>query len=773
MGLNYQIAITSVAFDNSYNNVLRFDSRSEQEAYFNVNTLFSSTTPEVNFNVGSLHATNVCFDCGENEALNELLSKNYCIIKDNTPNATLKYYYYFITNAMQDNANRIKMSLELDIFQTYYIDLNFGDNIVYKAHLNRFIDNGNGTVSFDGRPESKLFEREDIQNVAKRMTKRTNVNLYPNTELGNWLNENILGWIYIYADPYHTYKVGNVTDTTQAGNFVPREMANDAKAGGFVPANIAIFTYPIYKTDKYMRFNNSAIVQQAIWGTKYATSGTQRTILDYFAQGNDGFDFIYAVKFSVIPPFTNDVLENITYNINTSNNLIVDAGVYEGKIINPFIDTRSTGVSSNILTFSVTYFAPDFRFFTMANIGYQSTEFTPQNYTVNKELTFNISDIIGGDKDSKFNPKLLSSDYFELHLGDQTEDSAVYDLQKLNKNNLEIAFTESLVPDMTKKYIRFKNLSGIYINETSENLTGFVGNNDSSLLLPAPAYQSMIANNKNYFLQNSTNRAFDLTKGVVGAGLGVVGGFGTDKTFGKALGIAGGLWSGISAGLNYSKSVINENLTVDNLKNAPSKITGAKGNVIFENMYSDNGIIVEEWDILDNEKEMINDYMCLYGFTYNRVDNVKNVNNIRKYYNYVRANVETISGLAISEVVHKKFKECFANGIRFWNTDTFDYTKENYEQWLENTKFVKAQFNNTGSISQTVTTTTDYGDTTTNSVLYTYKDAILTFSLPAPYMFIIENVDTDATEYSIIYSNVLRYTNATYINIDYKIVQGI
>ena len=177
MELYYQIALKSVPFDNSYKNVLRFDTRSEQEAYFETNTLFSNS-PRVNFNVGSFYATNVIYDCAENESISELLNKNYCVIKDNNPNRTLNYYYYFITNAMQDCDNRIKLSLELDIFQTYYIDLLFGDGVVYKAHLNRFVDNSDGTVSFDGRRTSKLFEREEITNVAKRLTNRYGLNIY-------------------------------------------------------------------------------------------------------------------------------------------------------------------------------------------------------------------------------------------------------------------------------------------------------------------------------------------------------------------------------------------------------------------------------------------------------------------------------------------------------------------------------------------------------------------------------------------------------------------
>jgi hypothetical protein len=138
----------------------------------------------------------------------------------------------------------------------------------------------------------------------------------------------------------------------------------------------------------------------------------------------------------------------------------------------------------------------------------------------------------------------------------------------------------------------------------------------------------------------------------------------------------------VNIGMNYAQSKINENLTVDNLKNAPAQIIGAKGNPIFEHMYSETGVIVEEWDILPNEKEIINDYMCKYGFTVNRFGNPKDYDNIRQYYNYVKAQIDSISGIAISNQARDDIRQRFANGVRFWKQDNIDYSMENYEEWL-------------------------------------------------------------------------------------------
>lgn len=677
MNLDYQIALTNVPFDNSYKNVLRFDTRSEQEAYFQTNTLFSNS-PDVNFNVGSLYATNVVYDGNENENINELLNKNYCIVKDKRANATIKYYYYYVTNAKQDCDNRILLALELDIFQTYYIDVLFSDSVIYKAHLNRFVDNGDGTVSFDGTPTSKLFEREDIQNVAKRLTKRTKLNLYPDTELGNWFNKNVLGWVYMFLDPSHNYNYIKTSDLSQ-GQTTFSPLMNRTN-NGLMPTNMAVMVYPVLKeNNEIVLYGTNSTTGSFRWGVRYSSL---KPLMEEFADLNNGYSFVWSTKFSIYPPFKQ--LPDFTYSINSGfgyNYLSINVGEITDKISLKFGGYGLNFEASTYAFRSGTVAESGNVFPCMSQMIIAEKEFVPQNYLCDKQFKFKKSEIVGSNKNVKFNPKLLASDYFSLKVSDSTENGFEYDLQKLNNNDLPFLLTESITPDFTKRYIRIKE-SGLYIKETSENLTGFLGSNDNSFAMPTEAYQSMLANNKNFFVQNDLNRKTEALKSGISTGISAL----SSASTGNFMGVVGSIGQIANTGISYNQSVMNEKLSVDNMQNAPSSIVQAKGNVVFECQYSINGIIVEEHDILDNEKEMINDYMCLYGFTYNRVDNIKNVDNIRKIYNFVRADIETInsSNVSISEIVRKKFRECFANGVRFWNTDTFAYNKENYERWLEN-----------------------------------------------------------------------------------------
>ena len=74
--------------------------------------------------------------------------------------------------------------------------------------------------------------------------------------------------------------------------------------------------------------------------------------------------------------------------------------------------------------------------------------------------------------------------------------------------------------------------------------------------------------------------------------------------------------------------------------------------------------------------------MDLYGFSVGVVDDIKNYTHIRKYHNYVKAQVNSVVG-NISNEARNDLRRRFSEGVRFWNSDTILYEYENYENWLE------------------------------------------------------------------------------------------
>lgn len=128
-------------------------------------------------------------------------------------------------------------------------------------------------------------------------------------------------------------------------------------------------------------------------------------------------------------------------------------------------------------------------------------------------------------------------------------------------------------------------------------------------------------------------------------------------------------------------------MSIDNMKNAPDSLANANGNPIFIFAVSEFGIYAEIHEGLDTELESANDIMFRDGFNLNRFaetgKTIKDYCHTRKFFNYIRATLGNISGVAMSDTMRADLKQRFSNGIRFWHQDKIDYSMENYELNLE------------------------------------------------------------------------------------------
>jgi hypothetical protein len=95
------------------------------------------------------------------------------------------------------------------------------------------------------------------------------------------------------------------------------------------------------------------------------------------------------------------------------------------------------------------------------------------------------------------------------------------------------------------------------------------------------------------------------------------------------------------------------------------------------------GIYIEVMEMLLHEKKAVVENLRMFGYTYERVGNIKHFDNGRKYYNYIRASIDAIN-YNISNSIKDDIKQRFAVGVRFWNLDNIDFTVSNYERWLDN-----------------------------------------------------------------------------------------
>lgn len=639
MAQNYKLTLVNVWWtENGIDNRF-FDSISDQKTYFD-DLMEGVSTPFVNFQMENNIDTRVTYKENSARSVEEIMRCNYCVVQkfNEEKDTEIERRYFFAYPRKQDSQGQVIVDLSLDDIQTNYFrhKSTIAPCQIMRSHLDRWVDNLNDTISFNGNITSKLFEREQITEVAKRLTHRTKLNLKVSDSdaINQWYNSNILGWVYVYCDArkYKIYEGANVVELTLNPPF--REGVNGLK----IP--LGVFAYPVFKNDNDTT-TPKYILNRKTGGLVQVEYRVNSVGFSYFRTLNEGSSYIKSTKFSILPPiYFNSSFTTIEQNVL----VLTNCTEYNGY-------------------FNFTNFTNNYGL--MGVINYKST-FETEPYVVNKNLTFYKSVIINGTKNPSYNPKLLNSDYFELKITNERGNGFSYDFQKLNNKNLTLLYTEVLTPDITRSYLRIKDPTGVYIQETDENLTGLVDSADMSLMVDNDQLSQMLANNKNFYLQNYLNVGEKALMGAVGGAI-----------------AGGGIGGVITSSVNAGMSIANMYLSIDNMRNAPKDLKNSNGNAYFNTSYCEPGLYVEEYEILENEKKIINDTMFMNGYSTNLIGNVSDYDNIRKVFNYLSANVETITA-SISNDEKERLKQKLLN-IRFWNTDTIDYENaKNYERWLNN-----------------------------------------------------------------------------------------
>lgn len=651
--LKYLIALINVFWEENDINQRYFNNLEDQKVYFN-NLTGGKFSPLLNFNMGNNITTTVIYRDTSNRSAEDLLKCNYAVVRK-IDGENIEDRYFYANAIRQDSGNQIQVSLSLDDIQTNYFK--YKNTIcecnIKRACLDRFIKTSETTVKFNTNIDSKLFIDEGFTSE-KRLIKREVLNLYktPYENLTTWLNNNVLGWLYCFIDSKHKFNFNSPDNQAITGS-IPSLNYHAKNSFDSIYNTLACVCVPIMKTRKliFLKYNTTE-------GTSINLELSKYGLKEFLSRNSDG-SYVYALKFSAIPPFSN--YQN-NYSFDNDNLIIQGEQIQVGVTIDAYKAVRATSGWSNSLSIITNNNTTSLTRYGVIMFNDQININLSLNYNSNINYTFNIEDIINNPKNMKFEPKLLQKAVKSIALSDTSENAFEYDLLKLGKNDLEILITEALTPDISKKYIRFGNLDGYYINETSENLTGFLNSDDNSLTIETSAYQNMLANNKNYFLQNSINRIFGATETVTGAIL--------NKSPGN---LVGGF-------LGFAKDKINQNLTVDNLKSSPSSINAMKGNIIFNAMISELGIVISYYEVSEIDKKIIYDNLFKFGYQLNINGKISDYDNIRTNFNYIEAEVEAITA-PISNEEKTRLRERL-RAIRFWNSDTINYDMENYERSL-------------------------------------------------------------------------------------------
>ena len=711
MPLNrYQIATLNTPFDSTYLDVVRFDTRAAQQTYFNVSELFNGA-PFINFDPKTLLNTDIYYVMPDGVPA-EMLGHNYCIIKDNAAEVTPAYYYYFIKQSEFDAGKQVHLTLELDIYQTYYIDTEFQDCFITKAHLNRFIKKSNGNLYFDFTPESNLFVREEITGAPKRLINLEECDIsYPSTipsVLSTFLRTHIAGWAYVYLKKNESgYKFQHALDSTRTPESEFTETSNfgyDFNGGGNdLRGAYNVFAVPIFKTPQ-------SSTTQTQWRVKHAGTESGITIgvtgISGFIRDNGSSD-VLSIKFSHLPPWNPEYdFSDFTITVDSTGRVLtMEYPDNDQSIIVSNGGFRINGTQGeDVFYINSQKIAANYSLFAI---------FDADKIEINGGVAmpllagFSASEV-KGDRNIKYNPKVYSQDFSEMVVF-MGSSSASFDFTKLGKNYAQFKYSEGISPDVLRAAISIVHNDddpGVYI-EDSDKEAALSITQDTTMPFAENQLDTYLANNKNFYQQRDINLSYQEKVAGTNFGFGLAGNI-VSGVFGGvgAMQAKSGLFktmlgeNAVKAGLGIAQTSVNyglslegienqriqSDLTLDNMRNAPQNAQGVNGNMFTMFNLNKYSIYAGFYQALKRDLAAADDQMFIYGYNYNRIDNVKNVDNIRHYFNYVRANLTTMSTpFGMPDEVHDAFRQLFERGLRMWNvTDQmFKYEKENYENWLD------------------------------------------------------------------------------------------
>lgn len=655
-------------------------------------------------NLSSVYLTNQTYVNTQKTDLFKIVNKNYARIRVETiENGQPKeyYFYYWTKNVQIGMDGQVTFDLKQDTVQTFLFmdEIQFEGNFIERACLNRWIDNGDGTVSFDGTVTSKLFERENLTNVAKRLVSREKMQvLCRNQTMTDFFNESVIAWCYVLLKrsgsgtdgKYPIYKSDNQLGYANMSNTKARINESLLGDGSFTSIDYnahCTMVFPLLKRKYGMDVVNN------LTGDRIAGIDEDIKALNNLFGGSDtsASPYIINVKLSCKPPFS--PRENPSCHITqTGDNKVLHFSGYMSE--NGIIDlsgtdaylwstNRTTNISSRTACFYLLY---------------DWLEGTKLSCSTNQRYKFAKTEITGTTtpalKNKIFNPKLLSGDYktCTINMFGSTQE---FDMQKLNTNNPTFLFSEAITMDVAKYKIipTTTNTNEIYsgINQdTSYN--GLVATNDTSIELSTDQYDTYIANNKNAYLSFAKNQEQQRRLNYLNAGQSILNGFMSGNWLGVMSGTISSEMNIAQTGIRQSYEIQQRDLTFDDMRSAPDVITNANGNAMFNITSGEIVPYVEIYEALPHELEMANEDMFMNGFSYNLQDDIfpyingKNdvtKKNVRKNFNYLKALIGNISGVTISNEARNDLRQRLSNGVRFWHIDTIDYEHENYEKWLE------------------------------------------------------------------------------------------
>lgn len=683
--ISIALANNNVERSNKYDNVILFNNDSEILSYLGITDadfkpynfpLFSSTKPR-----------DVVIDLSStNKNVYDIVNSNYFVAKLETSDGKTKYYYYFVNSATQSTQTTFVLTLTLDVFTTYKLNVDFQikNVLTERKHCDRLRKMSTSMLAYNNNPSSEVMIEDDIEQAEyPKYIKRT----YNPVNRANASNETL--WLYLYVSlPVGVQSPGDKTDGQIISGMVGTSYEQYYHTNytykfnvGTTENNFAVLVAPLEAiTVNNIPFKSENATSEDEWWGREGYEWSANNLIKTFGKGlasnngrYTGTFKVYGANIGYLPPLKLPSGSPIDYSQLIS--------ITNMQVVFSYVELNSGNYTSD------NAFAPFLLFSKVSMAG---------DTVCNAE--FQIEDILGKfqitptktktPRDMEYEPKLYKSAFRSIRL--KSNISEVYkDYPLLNILGLENSAMENTSQIMYAEIPAIDGITcfstitdkGLFSEYTIHNVNDLLGNiykNNFSFAITSDQYTDYLLNNKNAYL---TGIVLPTATKVISGATNIIGQKNTPNIV-KSL---------VDTAVDTVGSIANFNLKIDNLQNAPDSLKYLQSNAIESFLVPSFSFApyIEYWQAYEVYLELAYNYFYTMGYKVNKFTSSGEWNN-RYYFNYVKTaescESKIFSTKPLSLEIKTLISNALQNGITFWNYISdftyLDYTMENWENDL-------------------------------------------------------------------------------------------
>lgn len=723
-----QFAKKNIPWNNSYINAVRVTDYGQFDKYLQLFDIINDDGSLANYSFKMADSVNAIMvvdfkNASYTGSIQEYLNLNYAKVIATFSDGSTKAYYYFLKKSLLNSYCRITFNLELDIFVTYPLNVDYEiDGVICKRrHMKRYDKLENNGVTFNYDFVSSNLKKEEIEDSFSNRDivikfGETFDNLIKFNYVDNFLNSSI------YKNNYKGWLVLLYTFGGDDGG-----MARSYWNGREYP--ILVLTCPIGIPLGYT-FNFSGNYKKGI-----SVNSLYDGDLDKFTNGfsakliksykNSKIDGNYKVQYELtsdinFKPICHFFTRFCPFELNNNSLIFDDYLSYGNSFVfesNPddYYNMQNTNqdfsitdtnlrkksiIWDNYIYHEGTNLSSLYAFIKVNNVR---TTYKTTNSIFNLNWDSNLKDKIKkmilpvqnnsniDFKNVKFNHKdfkLIKFPFSSIGLnsmigGNREFDlSYIFNLISMDGITVSINTGEILSLDNVFEFDYFKlssiTLTDDVVNRNFKNGLFYYTNFNYPIF--SDVFINMVQTNKNYLTSHYLNLGTEIVS----------------SSFGVAKGIAkkdiGGIVSNV---LSPISNEINFNLNMDNLKSTPDTLVNKNINNSSLGLgYSSMTTYLTFNTIPENEQRQVSDYFYKFGYEDNEISN--SIDWINRYiFNYVqtqtdiRGNMKEFNDNNFSEDIKLIISNAFQRGITIWEFDSehlhfFNYEYENWEKSLLN-----------------------------------------------------------------------------------------